>query len=47
MKGKPFAKGYDPRRNLKGQGPNPMTAALKALISGGPDDEGEDLAARR
>jgi hypothetical protein len=38
-RGKPFEKGYDPRRNLKGQiVANPMTAALRTLVS-----EGQEL----
>ena len=38
-RGKPFTRGYDPRRNLKGQiVTNPMTAALRTLVS-----EGQEL----
>ena len=36
-KGRPFLKGYDPRRSV-GSAPNPMTRALREVLAESPED---------
>jgi hypothetical protein len=36
-KGRPFQKGYDPRRSV-GSAPNPMTRALREVLAESPED---------